>query len=325
MSSEGLLERDHRRENIRFDHGVRMANHNDSTTTIFFALGANAFIAIAKGIAAWLTGSSSMLAEAVHSVADCGNQGLLLLGLKRSARPPDAEFPLGHGKAIYFWSFIVALMLFSMGGMFSIYEGIHKISSDTPIANPWIAISVLAVSLIAESISLWKGMTQVNALRGAQSLWRWFRETRRSELLVVIGEDIAATAGLSVALLAVAMAMLTGNPIYDALGSLAIGLLLLVVAAFVGLEVTALLVGQSADPALRKAIHRFLSEREEIAEVFNLITLQNGDDVVVAVKARMTETVSAPALIDAINRCERALRVAFPEVRWLFFEPDSEA
>ena len=302
-----------------------MASHNDSTTTIFFALGANAFIALAKGIAAWLTGSSSMLAEAVHSVADCGNQGLLLLGLKRSARPPDDEFPLGHGKAIYFWSFIVALMLFSMGGMFSIYEGIHKISSSTPIANPWIAISVLAVSLIAESISLWKGMTQVNALRGAQSLWRWFRETRRSELLVVIGEDIAATAGLSFALLAVTMAMLTGNPIYDALGSLAIGLLLLVVAAFVGLEVTALLVGQSADPALRKAMLRFLEEREEIAEVFNLITLQNGDDVVVAVKARMTETVSAPALIDAINRCERALRVAFPEVRWLFFEPDSEA
>jgi cation diffusion facilitator family transporter len=302
-----------------------MANHNDSTTTIFFALGANAFIALAKGVAAWLTGSSSMLAEAVHSVADCGNQGLLLLGLKRSARPPDAEFPLGHGKAIYFWSFVVALMLFSMGGVFSVYEGIHKISSDTPIANPWIAISVLAVSLIAESISLWKGMTQVNALRGAQSLWRWFRETRRSELLVVIGEDIAATAGLSFALLAVAMAMLTGNPIYDALGSLAIGLLLLVVAAFVGLEVTALLVGQSADPALRKAMLRFLEERQEIAEVYNLITLQNGDDVVVAIKARMTETVSASALIDSINRCERALRVAFPEVRWLFFEPDSEA
>jgi cation diffusion facilitator family transporter len=302
-----------------------MANHNESITTIFFALGANAFIALAKGIAAWLTGSSAMLAEAVHSVADCCNQGLLLLGLKRSARPPDAEFPLGHGKAIYFWSFIVALMLFSMGGVFSIYEGIHKVSSDTPIANPWIAIIVLIVSLIAESISLWKGMTQVNALRGAQSLWRWFRETRRSELLVVIGEDIAATAGLSFALLAVALAMLTGNPIYDALGSLAIGLLLLVVAAFVGLEVTALLVGQSADPALRKDMHRFLAEREEIAEVYNLITLQNGDDVVVAVKARMTEAVSAPALIDAINRCERALRVAFPEVRWLFFEPDSEA
>ena len=266
-----------------------------------------------------------MLAEAAHSVADCGNQGLLLLGLKRSARPPDAEFPLGHGKAIYFWSFIVALMLFSMGGVFSIYEGVHKLSSDEPIAHPWVAISVLAVSLVAESISLWKGMTQVNALRGVQTLWRWFRQTRRSELLVVIGEDIAATIGLIFALLAVAVSMLTGDPIYDALGSLAIGLLLLIVAAFVGFEVTALLVGQSADPALRKAIHRFLNEREEIAEVFNLITLQNGDDVVVAVKARMQEIASATALIHAINRCEQALRAEFPEVRWLFFEPDCKA
>jgi cation diffusion facilitator family transporter len=301
-----------------------MAGHDDSTVTILFALGANALIALAKGIAAWVTGSSAMLAEAVHSVADCGNQGLLLLGLKRSARPPDADYPLGHGRAIYFWSFIVALMLFSMGGMFSIYEGMHKLGSGRSLEDPWIAIAVLAVSLGAESVSLWKALNQVNALRGGQSLWRWFRETRRSELLVVVGEDIAATLGLSLALLAVGAAMLTGNPAYDALGSLAIGVLLLVVAALVGIEVKALLVGQSAEPALQEEVRRFLLEREEVAEVLNLITLQNGADVVVAVKARMTEGVSAPALVDAINRCERDLRAAFPQVRWLFFEPDVE-
>jgi cation diffusion facilitator family transporter len=301
-----------------------MAGHGDSTVTILFALGANALIAVAKGTAAWVTGSTAMIAEAVHSVADCGNQGLLLLGLKRSARPPDADYPLGHGRAIYFWSFIVALMLFSMGGMFSIYEGLHKMDSGRPLEDPWIAIAVLALSLAAESVSLWKALTQVNALRGAQSLWRWFRETRRSELLVVVGEDIAATLGLSLALLAVGMAMLTGNSVYDALGSLAIGILLLVVAVFVGIEVKALLVGQSADPVLQAEIGRFLMAREEIAEVLNLITLQNGPDVVVAVKARMTERASAPALVEAINRCERALRAAFPQVRWLFFEPDTE-
>ncbi len=300
-----------------------MKKITDSTGTIFFALGANAFIALAKGIAAWLTGSSSMLAEAVHSVADCGNQALLLIGLKRSTRPPNEEFPLGHGRAIYFWSFIVALMLFSLGGVFSIYEGFHKLGSDTPITDPWIAIAVLVVSLIAESVSLWKGMTQVNSLRGEQSLWKWFRETRRSELLVVIGEDIAATAGLSVALLAVIMAMTTGNSTYDAVGSLVIGVLLLLVAVFVGFEVKGLLVGQSAEPAMRKAILHFLIARKEVAEVYNLITLQNGDDVVVAVKARMTESDSAAALIAAINRCEAALREEFPQVRWLFFEPDS--
>ena len=238
-----------------------MARHDDSITTIFFALGANALIALAKGTAAWVTGSTAMLAEAVHSVADCGNQGLLLLGLNRSARPPDVDYPLGHGRAIYFWSFIVALMLFSMGGMFSIYEGLHKMGSGGPLEDPWIAIAVLALSLAAESVSLWKCLSQVNALRGAQSLWRWFRETRRSELLVVVGEDIAATLGLSLALLAVGATMLTGNPLYDSLGSLAIGVLLLIVAVFVGIEVKALLVGQSADPALQEEIRRFLMAR----------------------------------------------------------------
>lgn len=296
----------------------------DSTTTILFALGANTVIAVAKGVAAWVTGSTSMLAEAVHSVADCGNQGLLLLGLHRSARPPDAEFPLGHGRAIYFWSFIVALMLFSMGGMFSIYNGIHKLNSDRPLDDPWIAIGVLVLSLVAESVSLRKCVLQVNALRGTHSLWRWFRETRRSELLVVLGEDIAATLGLSLALLAVGTAMVTGKPQYDALGSLAIGVLLLIVAVTVGIEVKALLVGQSADTALQDEIHRFLADREEIVEVLNLITLQNGADVVVAVKARMKESVSALTMIEAINHCERELRAAFPQVRWLFFEPDIE-
>jgi len=299
-----------------------MATNDDSVTTILFALGANAAIAVAKGAAAWVTGSTSMLAEAVHSVADCGNQGLLLLGLRSSVRPPDAEHPLGHGRAIYFWSFIVALMLFSMGGLFSIYEGLHKIDSSQPLADPWIAIAVLVLSLVAETVSLWKCLVQVNGLRGKQSLWRWFRETRRSELLVVFGEDIAATLGLALALLAVMAAMVTGDPLYDALGSLAIGVLLLVVAVFIGVEVKALLIGQSADPAFQRDLRRFLVERREVAKILNLIALQHGDDVVVAVKAKMTETVSAPALIDDINRCESALRAAFPQVRWLFFEPD---
>lgn len=308
----------------RISH-TAMAERSDTTTTILFALIANGLIATAKGVAAWLSGSTSMLAEAAHSLADCGNQGLLLLGLKRSLRPADDDYPLGHGRAIYFWSFIVALMLFSMGGVFSIYEGLQKLGSGQPLANPWIAVGVLVFSVAAESASLWKAMAQVNGLRGSQSLWRWLRETRRSELLVVVGEDIAATVGLSFALVAVLATMLTGDPVYDALGSLAIGVLLIAVALFVGVEVTSLLVGQSADAATRAAMLRFLQQREEVTEVFSLITLQNGADVVVAVKACMAETVSARALVDAINRCERALRAEFPAVRWLFFEPDVEA
>ena len=303
-----------------------MAKSHDSLTTILFALVANGLIAVAKGVAAWITGSTSMLAEAAHSLADCGNQGLLLWGMRVSVRPASADYPLGQGRAIYFWSFIVALMLFSMGGMFSIYEGLHKIGAGEPLESPWIAVGVLVFSLAAESVSMWKAMAQVNSVRGSQqSLWRWLRDTRQSELLVVVGEDIAATAGLAFALLAVAATMLTGNLVYDAIGSLAIGVLLLGVAVFVGIEVKALLVGQSTEPAQREALLRFLNARHEVAEVLNLIALQNGADVVVAVKVRMREQVSAPALVAAINSCERALRAQFPEVRWLFFEPDVEA
>ena len=304
---------------------ITLAASDDSSATIYFALGANAVITLAKAFAAWFTGSTSMLAEAVHSLADCGNQGLLLLGLARSRRPANSEYPLGHGREIYFWSFIVALMLFSMGGMFSIYEGIHKLAGNAPLKDPWVAIAVLLLSLAAESISLWKCLVQVNAARGAQSLWRWFRETRQSELLVILGEDIAATLGLGLALLAVAVAMASGNPFYDALGSIVIGVLLLIVAVGVGVETKALLVGQSAAPALQTEIAGFLAGRAEIAEVLNLITLQQGADVIIAIKARMAEQVAAPALIAAINDCERALRAAFPQVRWIFFEPDVRA
>ena len=311
-------------------HAIRqpalaMPAHHDSRATIYFALGANAVIALAKGFAAWFTGSTSMLAEAVHSLADCGNQGLLLLGLARSKRPADSEYPLGYGREIYFWSFIVAVMLFSMGGMFSVYEGIHKLAGNAPLKDPWVAIAVLLLSLTAESISLWKCLIQVNAARGAQSLWRWFRETRQSELLVILGEDIAASLGLGLALLAVAVAMATGNPFYDALGSIVIGVLLLIVAIGVGVETKALLVGQSAEPALRREIRRFLGGRGEVAEVLNLITLQHGAYVVVAIKARMAERESAPRMIAAINDCERSLHAVFPQVQWIFFEPDVAA
>ncbi len=304
---------------------ITRAASDDSSATIHVALGANAVITLGKAFAAWFTGSTSMLAEAVHSLADCGNQGLLLLGLARSKRPANSEYPLGHGREIYFWSFIVALMLFSMGGMFSVYEGIHKLNGNAPMKDPWVAIAVLLLSLIAESISLSKCLVQVNAARGAQSLWRWFRETRQSELLVILGEDIAATLGLTFALLAVAVTMASGNPFYDALGSIVIGVLLLIVAVGVGVETKALLVGRSAAPGLQREITRFLGGRAEVAEVLNLITLQQGADVVVAIKARMSERFAAPTLIAAINDCERALRAAFPQVRWIFFEPDVTA
>src|SRR5512138_1214629 len=152
-----------------------MAEHSGSTKTILFALGANLAIAVAKTVAAVLSGSGSMAAEAVHSFADCANQLLLLLGLRTAAKPPDTEHPLGYGRAIYFWSFIVALMLFSGGGLFSIYEGIHKLAAHEPLDHPWIAIGVLVFSLIAESIALARALRQIRDVRAGQSLWSWFR------------------------------------------------------------------------------------------------------------------------------------------------------
>ncbi len=173
-----------------------------------------------------------MLAESIHSFADCGNQGLLFVGLKASKKAPDPDHPLGYGKAIFFWSFIVALILFSMGGLFSIYEGIHKLSSHEGLSSPYIAIGVLSLSILLESASLWGCITQINKVRHGQSLWQWFRNSRQSELVVVLGEDVAALLGLIFVLASVTLSMVTGNPIFDAVGSIGIGVLLIVISLF---------------------------------------------------------------------------------------------
>jgi cation diffusion facilitator family transporter len=302
-----------------------MAGKANSLRTIFFALGANFAIFLAKAAAAVMTGSGAMLAEAVHSLADCGNQGLLLLGIKRAKRAPSPDYPLGYGKEIYFWSFLVALLLFSVGGMFSLYEGWHKLHSSEPLNNPWLAVGVLVFAVVAESVSMRAALREVSKVRGKDSLWRWFRDSRQAELVVIFGEDLAALLGLVFALVAVLLTMITGNPLFDAIGTLGIGVLLIVIAVFVATEVKALLIGQSVDPAVKARMLTFLQQRAEVAEVYNLITLQMGDDVLVSIKARMREAESAPALIAAINRVERDLRAAFPEVRWSFFEPDDAA
>ncbi len=299
-----------------------MGEHASSLKSILFALGANFSIFIAKLVAAMVTGSGAMLAEAIHSLADSGNQLLLLLGLKQAKKPPTLEYPLGFGKSIYFWSFIVALIMFSMGGVFSIYEGVHKLNHPESLTSAWIAIGVLVFSIIAESVSMWGCVTEVNKVRRNRSYFRWFRESRESALLVVFGEDLAALLGLVFALLAVSLTMITGNPMYDALGSITIGVLLIVIAFLIGIEVKSLLIGQSVDPVIREEMIQFLRSRDEIKQVFNLITFQLGEDVMVAVKIEMEEFESQKDMIEAINRCERGLKTAYPQVLWSFFEPD---
>jgi cation diffusion facilitator family transporter len=299
-----------------------MAGGGDSTRAIFFALGANFAIAVAKGVAAFFTGSSAMLAETVHSLADCGNQLLLLLGMRQAKQPPSPDYPLGYGKAIYFWSFLVALMLFSVGGMFSLYEGIHKLQHPEPLKQWWWAVGVLVFGIIAEGMSMRACLQEVNKARGSRSLWQWFRQSRQAELVVIFGEDLAALLGLAFALVAVVLSVVTGNPLWDAIGTVAIGALLVIVAVFVAIEVKAMLIGQSVDPEREQEMRTFLEGREEVGSVISLITLQLGNEVMVAVQAEMREGQSTPHLAEEINRVERALKAQFPEVRWSFFEPD---
>lgn len=299
-----------------------MSAQADSLKSIFFALGANFAIAIAKTAGAVFTGSASMLAEAIHSFADCGNQALLIWGLKEAKRSASPDHPLGYGRAIYFWSFIVALMLFSMGGLFSIYEGAHKLHDNEPVKYAWVAVAILSFSIAAESVSLWGALREINKERGAQSLWRWFRTSRQSELLVILGEDLAALGGLVLALGFIGLAMLTGEPMWDAVGSICIGVLLILVAILVGIEVKALLVGQSAEPQVLAAMRTHLEAQPQVAQVCSLITQQLGSEIMVAVKARMRPLGSDVALVEAINTVERSLHAAFPQVRWVFFEPD---
>jgi cation diffusion facilitator family transporter len=299
-----------------------MAGKPDSLKTIFHALGANFVIFVAKLVAALLTGSGAMMAEAVHSLADCGNQGLLLLGVKQAQRPPSPDYPLGHGRAIYFWSFLVALMLFSVGGMFSVYEGWHKLLHPEPLLQWWWAVGVLLFSIVAEGASMRTCMQEAAKAREGRSLWRWFRQSRQSELIVIFGENLAALLGLGVALVAIMATVLTGDPVYDAIGTLVIGVLLVVVAVFVAVEVKALLIGQSVEPTVHRAIYAYFNERPEVKCVFSLITLQMGNDIMVAVQAEMDFDLCGHELIAQINSVELELRRQFPQVRWLFFEPD---
>ena len=294
----------------------------ESPKAIFYALAANLGIAVCKFAAAAFTGSGSMFAEAIHSTADCGNQVLLLFGLKQARRPPSMLHPLGAGRAIYFYSLIVALLLFFVGGVFSVYEGIHRLMAHEPLSHAYIALGVLGVSVVLETFSLLGAIREIRKTNPDKSMWRWFRETRESELLVVTGEDVAALLGLAMAFAAVLMTMVTGNPMYDALGSIGVGVLLMVIAYLVAREVKSMIIGESASPEVRREIEAYLRTRKEIRSIINLITLQWGRHVVVAVQAEMIDYESGRAMVDAINIVEADLQGKFPQVRWVFFEPD---
>ena len=299
-----------------------MAQGPDSARAVLLALGANFAIAVSKYVAAAITGSGSMFAEAVHSTADCGNQLLLLLGLKRSRRPPTLDYPLGFGKETYFWSFMVAMLLFSVGGMFSIYEGWHKLHAPEELKRPLLALGVLAFGIVAEGFSMWGALREVNKARGDRSLWQWFRGSRNSELVVIFSEDLAALFGLAFAFVAVLATWITGNPLYDAAGGIAIGVLLVIVAVAVAIEVKAMLIGQGVEAPVRRDMMAFLDSQPEIERVIELLTLHMGGDVMVAVKAKFRAQGNVKAFVDKINEIETAFKTRFPQTQWTFFEPD---
>ena len=298
------------------------ASNGSPIRAILYALSANFGIAIAKSFAAYFTASSSLLAEAIHSYADTGNQLLLLLGLYRARKPADSDHPLGYGKVSYFWSFIVAIILFSLGGLFSIYEGWHKLADPQPLRHAWVAISVLAISIVLEGFSMFGCITEVNHMRGERSLWRWLHESRNAELVVVFGEDLAALLGLVIALVFVSLAAASGDSTLDAYGSMAIGVVLLAVSVFVAIRIKALLIGRSADPDLAEAIEVLIAKDDDIVEVYNVITLQLGPQVMLAAKIRMRSGLGIDLACEKINALEDQLQARFPEIAWSFVEPD---
>lgn len=301
-----------------------MAQNAGSLKAVLTALSANFGIALAKTAAAVMTGSGTMLAESLHSFADCGNQVLLLIGMKQSQKPASEDHPMGYGKVAYFWSLMVAMLLFSVGGMFSIYHGIEGIQHPEPVKYLVPSILVLAVAVALEGYALRGALKAVRSERGNSSLWRWFKDTRQSELMVVVGEDVAALSGLAIAFAALTLTAITGNPVFDAIGTVAVGTLLVVVAAVVLFEVKSLITGESVSPKLRADIRAFVEAQPEVDRVVNMITQQFGDYIMVALKVKMKRMASDVALVSAINEVEERMQRRFtsPRLKYSFFEPD---
>jgi cation diffusion facilitator family transporter len=299
-----------------------MSDHGSSLKAISYAFLANLGIALAKLGAAIYTHSGSMLAEAIHSFADCGNQVLLYIGLKQAQKPPDAKHPLGYGRVTYFWSFVVALLLFSMGGLFSINEGWHKLHAHEPLNKAWVALLVLGVSVFLEFGSLMGCLREIKKLRRGRSLAYWVRNTRNAELVVVLGEDVAALIGLVLAFVFVALAAVTGNGLFDAIGSIVIGLVLVCVSIFVAMRIKGLIVGRSAEEDLQEALRAEIASDPDIDELYRAITLQMGPQVMLAIKVRMRAGLTLETAIERINALEVRIKTRFPEVAWCFVEPD---
>ena len=295
-----------------------------SKKAIYAAFFANFGIAISKFVGAFITGSAGMLAEAVHSLADTGNQALLLLGAKQSKRQPTAQFQFGFGAERYFWSFVVALVLFMLGGVFALYEGVHKFRHPQETSSFALAFIILDVAIVLESISLRTAVKEANKLKPAKISWfRYIKTTKQPELPVVLLEDFGAETGLFLALGGLLLARYTGDPRWDAVGSIAIGLLLIAIAIVLASEMKHLLIGESVDPVLQQEFRTQIESDPQIKEIIHMKTLHIGpDDVLVAAKIDVDPSLSISELARAIDAAEVRIRSVTPFNVIIHIEPD---
>ena len=294
-----------------------------SSRAIIAALVANAGIAVAKFVGFLITGSSSMLAEAVHSVADTSNQGLLLWGQRQALRDADALHPFGYGRSRYFYSFVVALVLFTLGAVFALYEGYHKIVHPQSLSDPLVAVAILGLAIILEGYSFRTAMNESRPLKGGASWWRFIRNSRNPELPVVLLEDSGALVGLALALGGVSLTILTGNPVWDGIGTMAIGALLGVIAVILMVEMHSLLIGEGATSAEARAIRVALEQTAHVDRLIHLRTQYLGpEEMLVGAKIALAPETDLATVAAAIDAAEVAVRAAVPAAKVIYIEPD---
>ena len=293
------------------------------TKAVIAALMANSGIAVSKFVAFAITGSTSMLSEAIHSVADSLNQVLLLIGGKRSKRVADEQYQFGYGRVRFVYGFMVAIVLFMVGGIYSLYEGWHKWNHPEPVESYWIAIGVLSIAIILESFSLRTAVQETNKVRGKRSFAKFVRDARQPELPVILLEDFGALIGLVFAMFGVSLAVITGDGRWDGMGAMAIGTLLIIIAIILIREMSAMLIGEGALPEEYDAVKAALESAPLVERVIHLRTLHVGPDaLLVGAKIAIKHQDSARQIAEGIDEAERLLRLAVPSAQYVFLEPD---
>jgi len=295
-----------------------------SKKVIYAALLGNALVATTKFIAAALTGSSAMLSEGIHSVVDTGNQLLLLLGLHRAKKPADDRFPFGHGKEVYFWSFVVALLIFAVGAGVSVYEGIHHLLHPEPIKSPYINYIVLSLAMLFEGAALYFALTEFSRAKGKWGYLEAVSKGKDPTTFVVLFEDSAALLGLLVAFLGVFLSQVTGNLIYDGLASIVIGLILGGTAIWLAYETKSLLIGESANLKVVAGIRQILAEYSQIGDVNEVLTMHMGPQfILVNLSVDFRDSVTAGELEETIARLDTQIKATWPNVKRVFVEAEA--